>query len=66
MSLAKKLEIIRLLKVANKLRSAIAKEFGVAKSAVTSIVKNKQKIVDASDTVVYVLIISFTPERKRL
>ena len=41
------------LKVA---KSAIAEKFSVAKSTVTSILKNKQKIVDASDTA------SFTPK----
>ena len=59
-SLAKKLEIIKAFESGRKSKSAIAGEFCVAKSTVTSIVKNKQKIVDASDTA------SFTPERKRL
>ena len=59
-TLAKKLEIIKAVESGRKSKSAIAEEFCVAKSTVSSIVKNKQKIVDASDAC------SFTPEQKRL
>ena len=58
-SLAKKVEIIKAVESSNKYKSVIAEEFGIAKSTVTSIVKNKQKILEASD------VASFTPERKR-
>ena len=53
--LAKKLEIIMAVESGKKSKSEIAEEFSVAKSMVSSIVKNKQKIFDASDTA------SFTP-----
>ena len=59
-SLAKKLKIIEAVESGKKSKSAVAEEFSVAKSTVTSIVKNKQKIVNASNTA------SFMPERKRL
>jgi hypothetical protein len=48
--------IIKAVESGKKSKSAIAEKFSVAKSTATSIVKNKQKIVDASDTA------SFTPE----
>ena len=59
-SLTRKVEIIKAVESSKKSKSAIAEEFGVAKSTVTSIVKNKQKILEASD------VASFTPERKRI
>ena len=57
-SLGKKLGILKAVESLNKSKSAIAEEFSIAKSTVSSIVKNKQKIVDASDTA------SFMPHRK--
>ena len=59
-SLAKKLKIIEAVENAKKSKSAVAEEFSVAKSTVTSIMKNKQKIIDASNTA------GFMPDRKRL
>ena len=59
-SLAKKLETIKAVKNGKKSKSAIAKEFSVAESTVSSVVKNKQRIINASDTA------SLKPDQKRL
>ena len=60
LSLAQKLEMIKAVDSGKLSMSAVAKEFGVAKSTVSSVMKNKHRLVDASD------VAHFTPGRKRL
>ena len=57
--LSKKIEIIKAVNSKKKSKSLIAQEFGVAKSTVSTIMKNKKilKAVESS---------SYLPERKRL
>ena len=58
--LSKKIEIIKAVNSKKKSKSLIAQEFGVAKSTVSTINKNKEKLLKAVESS------SYLPERKRL
>ena len=58
--LATKGAIIKAVDSKKKSKSLIAQEFGVAKSTVSTIIKNKEKTLEALES------LSYLPERKRL
>ena len=58
--LSKKLEIIKAVDSKKKSKSLIVQEFGVAKSTIYTIMKNKEKTLEAVESS------SYLPERKRL
>ena len=58
--LAKKVEIIKAVEEKKQSKTAIAHEFQVAKSTVSSILKNKRKTLEAFESS------TFRPDRKRL
>ena len=60
LTLCKKIEIIRAVEGGLHTRAYLAKEYGVAKSTVSDIIKKKEKIMEAFE------LSSFRPERKRL
>ncbi|XP_064461630.1 tigger transposable element-derived protein 4-like [Ornithodoros turicata] len=60
LSLAKKVEILQEVEDGKLLKTEIARKFGIAKSTVCGIVKNRQKIMDAFSGS------EFAPKRKRM
>ena len=58
--LSTKVEIIKAVDSKQKSKTSIAKDFNVARSTISSIIKNKEKTLDAFESS------SFLPDRKRL